>query len=159
MNDAEWTFLPLFHASAITSILFPCRIYSNFFILYPLLLLHLVFHCLRHGKRFVHLIIRTWWIHTFSCIMIIMIPVKISFIRILTDSSTSIIQAYFVCPPVARQVSLLLRHSGVLQGIAAGIGISIFFDHSSWFPWILHPPDRWNKYHVTFWHYRALVSR
>ena len=42
------------------------------------------------------------------------------------DSSASSIQAYFVlCPPILLRVSPL-QFAGVLQGIAAGIGISNF---------------------------------
>ena len=47
--------------------------------------------------------------------------------RFLIDSSASTTEAYFVlCPPMVRQVSLLLRHNEVLQSIAAGIGTSNF---------------------------------
>ena len=48
-------------------------------------------------------------------------------IRILIDSSASTMHAYFVLrPQMGRQVSLLLRHNEVLQGIVAGIGMSDF---------------------------------
>ena len=47
--------------------------------------------------------------------------------RTLIDSSATTIQAYLVlCSPIVRQVSLLLRHNEVLQGIVVGIGISNF---------------------------------
>ena len=47
--------------------------------------------------------------------------------RFLADSSASTMQAYFVLYfPMLRQVSLLLWHIGILQGIAAGIGTSNF---------------------------------
>ena len=61
--------------------------------------------------------------------------------RIFIDSSASAIQAFFVlCYPILRQVSLLLWYIGVLQGIAAVIGISIptFYEHFSCYAWILH---------------------
>ena len=52
---------------------------------------------------------------------------RVHSIRILIHSSASIKQAYLVlCPSMARQVSLLLRHNEVLQSIAAGIRISNF---------------------------------
>ena len=79
--------------------------------------------------------------------------------RILVDSSAPTIQAYFVLFfPMLRQVSP--RHfTGVLVGIAAGIGIFNFL--RSFFMVSLNSSSSSSikKYHVIAWQYRALVFR
>ena len=55
-----------------------------------------------------------------------------------------------------RQVSPR-QFTGVLQGIASES--PTFYEPFWWCVWILHPQVQWRRYHVTVWHYRALVSR
>ena len=79
--------------------------------------------------------------------------------RTLTDSPASTIKAYFVlCSPIVRQVSLLLRHTEALQGIAAGIGMSNFL--RAFFMVCLNSSSsvQRKRYHVTILHCRPLVS-
>ena len=68
INDASWTFLPSFLASAITSFLIsdfrqlPCRYLLKFFPFFIHCCLCIwYFHCLRHGSKFVHKTAVTQW--------------------------------------------------------------------------------------------------
>ena len=82
-----------------------------------------IFMASRHRNKFVHKIVVTQWSHAFSWGVVFMVLGLRPFQRILTDSSASTIQEYFVlrCPTVP-QVSLCWW-SWILQGVSAGIGI------------------------------------
>ena len=107
----------------------PCRYFLEFFqLFFQCCLCVWYFHCLGHWNKFVHKIAVTQWIHEFSCNVIVTISARSSSFhsdshRFVRFDNTSV---FFLCPSMARQVSLLLWHIGVLHGIAAGIGIPNF---------------------------------
>ena len=166
INDAKWTFLPSFLASAITSFLVltfvSCHasIFSSFPILSPLLPSHLVFYCLRHRNKFLHHIVVTQWIHPFSCNMIFVILVRRSFHafphRFIGFNNTSAFCLVFLnCATGFPDLFTLkfVRHCGWHRNFQ--ISTRIFHD----FLWIPYNQDQWKKYHAIFWRCRALVSR
>ena len=71
INDAKWTFLPLFLASSITSFLFltfvscHAEIFSNFPFFHHCCLCIWNFHCLRHRNEFVNKTVMIQRIHPF----------------------------------------------------------------------------------------------
>ena len=75
------------------------------------------------------------------------------------SARTPTMQVYLVlCFPVLRQVSPR-QFFGVLQGIAADIGISNLLRAFFMISLNSSSSSSMNKYHVIFWHHRTLVSR
>ena len=75
--------------------------------------------------------------------------------RILIDLSTSTIQTCLVlCFPktVGRFFYSFLFYKALLLTSE----FPTFYEQFSWYVWILHHQVQWRKYHVIFWHYRAL---
>ena len=117
------------------------------------------YYCSKHKNKFVHKIVVTQRIQPFPAIWSSWFLFWDPSMRILIDSSASTIQAYFCLVfPTAQQVSLH-GQCWSLQSIAAGIGISTFYEHFSFHAWIPHRQDQWSKHHAKIWHCRALVSR
>ena len=169
ISDAKWTFLPLFLASSITSF-FLCfwllsaamPAFLRFFPFYFHCCLRIRnFQCLSHWNKLVYLIVvMVQWIIPFARDVIFVIPVRHtfqsypqSFVDIdntstfglfLPNTAASFPAAIYWCPT---------RHCCWHRNLQ--LSTSIFL----WCVWILHPQVQWRRYHVTVWHYRALVSR
>ena len=125
INDAKWTFLPLFLASSITFFCVTMPVFSVFFFKKNKKLFHCCrriryFQCLTHRNKHVCQIV------TARRDVIFVIPARQTFQSYPRSFVGIDITSIFVlCFPILRQVSPR-RFTGVLQGIAAGIGISNF---------------------------------
>ena len=98
-------------------------------------------------------------IFSFCCNVIFMIPLR-NFFQSNSRGLDSFDNSSLFCLvfPISQKVSPPLFIC-VLQGIAAGIGISHFLRAFSWCSWSPHPQVQSRRYHVIVLHYRALVSR
>ena len=104
----------------------PCR----FSLVFPFFVHHCLciwdFHCFRHRTKFVHQIVVTQWIHSFSCNMIFMILVRSSFHSnshtFVSFNNTRMFRLVFSNCATGFPVRTTLK----FLGITAGIGISNF---------------------------------
>ena len=125
ISDANCTFLSSFHASANSSFLFLTFVSCHTGIFSSCS--HYVFHCslcgiLNDWSIGINLCTGLWRLNEF-----IPFPAMWSSWHLWGAFVSSTIQAYSVLfSPMARKVSLLLRHREVLRGIAADIGTSNF---------------------------------